>query len=114
MRRVTRRAAACLPRLSPPLTPGGGALTGLGSMTCGTDARRFMFAAGMPLQRSWGLGRSATSVTMNIYAYVLPALRQEAADVIDELFVSSRPDSRVAAVSIRVSKKAPSMIGRGL
>ena len=32
------------------------------------------------------LGHSGISVTMNTYAHVLPALRQEAADAIDELF----------------------------
>jgi hypothetical protein len=32
------------------------------------------------------LGHSAISVTMNTCARVLPALRQEAADAIDELF----------------------------
>jgi hypothetical protein len=32
------------------------------------------------------LGHSGIIVTMNTYAQVLPALRHEAADVIDELF----------------------------
>ena len=32
------------------------------------------------------LGHSGISVTMNTYAHVLPALRQEAADAMDELF----------------------------
>jgi integrase len=32
------------------------------------------------------LGHSGISVTMNTYAHVLPALRQEAADAIDEPF----------------------------
>jgi hypothetical protein len=31
------------------------------------------------------LGRSGISVTMNIYAHMLPRLRQDAADAIDEL-----------------------------
>ena len=31
-------------------------------------------------------GHSGISVTMNTYAHVLPGLRQEAADAIDELF----------------------------
>jgi len=35
------------------------------------------------------LGHSGISVTMNTYAYVLPALRQEAADAIDEVFGAS-------------------------
>ena len=32
------------------------------------------------------LGHSEIGVTMNVYAHVLPELRQEAADAIDELF----------------------------
>jgi len=32
------------------------------------------------------IGHSGIRVTMNTYAHVLPALRQEAADAIDELF----------------------------
>jgi integrase len=32
------------------------------------------------------LGHSGIGVTMNTYAHVLPELRQEAADTIDELF----------------------------
>ena len=32
------------------------------------------------------LGHAEIGVTMNIYAQVLPELRQEAADAIDELF----------------------------
>jgi integrase len=32
------------------------------------------------------LGHAATGVTMNTYAHVLPTLRQEAADALDELF----------------------------
>ena len=32
------------------------------------------------------LGHSGISVTMNTYAHVLPAPRQEAADAIDEVF----------------------------
>ena len=35
------------------------------------------------------LGHSGISVTMNTYAHVLPVLRQEAADAIDELFGAS-------------------------
>jgi hypothetical protein len=36
------------------------------------------------------LGYSGISVTMNTYAHVLPALRQEAADAIDGLFEGIR------------------------
>jgi len=32
------------------------------------------------------LGHSEVGVTMNTYAHMLPQLREEAADVIDELF----------------------------
>ena len=32
------------------------------------------------------LGHSEIGVTMNVYTHVLPELRQEAADAIDELF----------------------------
>jgi integrase len=32
------------------------------------------------------LGHSGISVTMNTHVHVLPALRQEAADAMDELF----------------------------
>jgi hypothetical protein len=35
------------------------------------------------------LGHSGISVTMNTYAHVLPGLRQEAADAIDEVFGAS-------------------------
>jgi hypothetical protein len=35
------------------------------------------------------LGHSGISVTMNTYAHVLPRLRQEAADAIDEVFGAS-------------------------
>jgi integrase len=47
----------------------------------------FMLAAGMPSRAIMEvLGHSGISVTMNTYAHVLPVLRQEAADAIDELF----------------------------
>jgi len=46
-----------------------------------------MLAAGVPSRAIMEVpGHSGISVTMNTYAYVLPALRQEAADAIDELF----------------------------
>jgi hypothetical protein len=45
------------------------------------------FAAGVPARTIMEvLGHSAIGVTMNTYAHVLPELRQEAADAIDELF----------------------------
>jgi integrase len=47
----------------------------------------FMLAAGVPSRAIMEvLGHSGISVTMNTYAHVLPALRQEAADAIDEVF----------------------------
>ena len=47
----------------------------------------FMLAAGVPSRAIMEvLGHSGISVTMNTYAHVLPALRHEAADAIDELF----------------------------
>jgi integrase len=47
----------------------------------------FMLAAGVPPRAIMEvLGHSGISATMNTYAHVLPALRQEAADAIDELF----------------------------
>jgi integrase len=47
----------------------------------------FMLAGGVPSRAIMEvLGHSGISVTMNTYAHVLPALRQEAADAIDELF----------------------------
>jgi len=50
----------------------------------------FMLAAGVPSRAIMEvLGHSGISVTMNTYAHVLPALRQEAADAIDELFGAS-------------------------
>jgi integrase len=50
----------------------------------------FMPAAGVPTRAIMEvLGHSGISVTMNTYAHVLPALRQEAADAIDELFGTS-------------------------
>jgi hypothetical protein len=46
-----------------------------------------MLAAGVPSRAIMEvLGHSGISVTMNTYAHVLPALRQEAADAIDEVF----------------------------
>jgi integrase len=50
----------------------------------------FMLAAGV-LSRAIMevLGHSGIGVTMNTYAHVLPELRQEAADAIDELFGAS-------------------------
>jgi len=50
----------------------------------------FMLAAGVPSRAIMEvLGHSGISVTMNTYAHVLPELRQEAADAIDELFGAS-------------------------
>jgi len=50
---------------------------------CGT----FMLAVGVPSRAIMEvLGHSGISVTMNTYAHVLPAPRQEAADAIDEVF----------------------------
>lgn len=50
----------------------------------------FMLAAGGPSRAIMEvLGHSGISVTMHTYAHVLPALRQEAADAIDELFGAS-------------------------
>jgi len=47
----------------------------------------FMLAAGVPSEAIMEvLGHSGISVTMNTYAHVMPGLRQEAADAIDELF----------------------------
>jgi integrase len=58
-------------------------------MTCGTAAT-FMLAAGVPARVIRGvLGHSGISVTMNTYAHVRPALLQEAADAIDEVFGAS-------------------------
>jgi len=49
-----------------------------------------MLAAGVPSRAIMEvLGRSGIRVTMNTYAHVLPALRQEAADAIDEMFGAS-------------------------
>lgn len=46
-----------------------------------------MLAAGVPSRAIMEvLGHSGISVTMNTYAHVLPGLRQEAADAIDEVF----------------------------
>ena len=46
-----------------------------------------MLSAGVPSRAIMEvLGHSGISVTMNIYAHVLPALREEAADAMDELF----------------------------
>ncbi len=47
----------------------------------------FLLAAGVkPRAIMELLGHSEIGVTMNVYAHVLPELRQEAADAIDELF----------------------------
>ena len=47
----------------------------------------FLLAAGVkPRAIMEVLGHSEIGVTMNTYTHVLPALRQEAADAIDELF----------------------------
>ena len=47
----------------------------------------FLLAAGIPARAIMDvLGHSEIGVTMNTYAHVLPELRQEAADAIDELF----------------------------
>jgi hypothetical protein len=55
------------------------------------------------------LGHADPSITLRVYAHVISNQLAEAA--------TCRPNHEgrwVAAVSIRVSKKAPSMIGRGL
>jgi integrase len=45
------------------------------------------FAQGVPARAIMEvLGHAEIGVTMNTYAHVLPVLRQEAADAIDELF----------------------------
>ena len=60
-----------------------------GSTTCGTDARP-LCSPGVPSRAIMEvLGHSGISVMVNTYAHVLPALRQEAADAIDELFGAS-------------------------
>jgi integrase len=47
----------------------------------------FLLAAGIPARAIMDvLGHSEIGVTMNTYAHVLPQLREEAADAIDELF----------------------------
>jgi integrase len=47
----------------------------------------FLFAQGVPARAIMDvLGHAEIGVTMNTYAHVLPVLRQEAADAIDELF----------------------------
>jgi integrase len=47
----------------------------------------FLLAQGVPARAIMEvLGHAEIGVTMNTYAHVLPVLRQEAADAIDELF----------------------------
>ena len=47
----------------------------------------FLLAQGVPARAIMDvLGHAEIGVTMNTYAHVLPVLRQEAADAIDELF----------------------------
>jgi len=47
----------------------------------------FLLAAGIPARSIMDvLGHSEIGVTLNTYAHVLPHLREEAADAIDELF----------------------------
>ncbi len=47
----------------------------------------FLLAAGVPARVIMEvLGHSEIGVTMNTYAHVLPQLREEAADAIDQLF----------------------------
>jgi integrase len=47
----------------------------------------FLLASGIPARAIMEvLGHSEIGVTMNTYAHVLPQLREEAADAIDELF----------------------------
>ena len=61
------------------------ACPGSGCMTCGTGVPRF--AKNVPDRVIMEvLGHAEIGVTMNTYAHVLPVLRQEAADAIDELF----------------------------
>jgi len=50
-------------------------------------AGRFLLAQGVPARAIMEvLGHGEIGVTMNTYAHVLPQLRQEAADAMDELF----------------------------
>jgi len=87
-----RRAG--LPRQSPALTPGQRRrrrrLDWLRLHDLRHGCATFMLAAGVPSRAIMEvLGHSGISVTMSTYAHVLPALRQEAADAIDEVFGAS-------------------------
>ena len=78
-RNVNRAGTSCV------LRPGW---TGSGCTTCGTDAPLYQFfAQGVPTRAIMEvLGHFEIGVTMNTYSHVLPELRQEAADAIDDLF----------------------------
>ena len=66
---------------------GGLACPGSGCMTCDTGVPTFLLAKNVPDRVIMEvLGHAEIGVTMNTYAHVLPVLRQEAADAIDELF----------------------------
>jgi integrase len=62
------------------------------AMSCADLPRRygcatFLLAQGVPARAIMEvLGHAEIGVTMNTYTHVLPELRQEAADAIDELF----------------------------
>jgi integrase len=56
------------------------------------------------------LGHADPSITLRVYAHVISNQLSEAADT----FAQVMKARELAAVSIRVSKKAPSLIGRGL
>lgn len=56
------------------------------------------------------LGHADPSITLRVYAHVISNQLSEAADTLR----SGHESRELAAVSIRVSKKAPSLIGRGL
>jgi integrase len=56
-------------------------------MICGTGAPRSCLPRACPRRAIIEvLGHAEIGVTMNTYAHVLPVLRQEAADAIDEQF----------------------------
>ncbi|HKA42991.1 MAG TPA: tyrosine-type recombinase/integrase [Burkholderiales bacterium] len=79
-RRQARRRRRCR-------TPERAGLDGLRLHDLRHGCATFMLAAGVPSRAIMEvLGRSGIRVTMNTYAHVLPVLRQEAADAIDELF----------------------------
>jgi hypothetical protein len=73
---AARRAPGVPPKAEPGADAGPGAAQ-----------RRRLLAAGVPARAIMEvLGHSEIGVTMNTCAHVLPKLREEAADAIDELF----------------------------